>query len=84
MRRLLKLPYDLPKRILRARYTSSGSMIDEQLAAFLEGSVGIHLGTRNAQLEPNGARAISVKVDGDRRHLLVYISGVRHSACCRI
>jgi hypothetical protein len=51
-------------------------MIDEHLAAFLEGGVGIHLGTRNAQLEPNGARAISVKIDRDRRHLLVYISGV--------
>ena len=51
-------------------------MIDQQLAAFLEGGVGIHLGTRNARLEPNGARAISVRIDGDRRHLLVYISGV--------
>ena len=51
-------------------------MIDQLLAAFLEGGVGIHLGTRNAQLEPNGARAISVKVDRDRQHLLVFISDV--------
>ena len=50
-------------------------MIDEQLAAFLEDGVGVHLGSRNAQLEPNGARAISVKVV-DREHLVVFMSAV--------
>lgn len=54
-------------------------MIDEQLTAFLEDGVGIHLGTRNAQLEPNGARAIAVKVDGDRQHVRVFISNVAAS-----
>ena len=54
-------------------------MIDEQLTAFLEDGVGIHVGTRNAQLEPNGARAIAVKVDSDRQHLQVFISGVAAS-----
>ena len=51
-------------------------MIDKLLAAFLEGGVGVHIGTRNAQLEPNGARAISVKVEKDGQHLLVFISDV--------
>lgn len=51
-------------------------MIDPPLAAFLEDGVSVHLGTRNAQFEPNGARAISVKVDADAAYLLVYISSV--------
>ncbi len=51
-------------------------MIDRLLAAFLEGGVGVHIGTRNAELEPNGARAISVRVERDRQHLLVYIPDV--------
>src|SRR5690606_29686078 len=46
------------------------------LATFLQGGVGIHLGTRNAQLEPNGARAVAVQVDEDAEHLTVYISEV--------
>lgn len=51
-------------------------MIDEQLTAFLQDGVGIHVGTRNDDLEPNGARAISVRVEPDGRHLLIYISKV--------
>ncbi len=51
-------------------------MIDKLLAAFLEGGVGVHIGTRNAQLEPSGDRAISVKVERDRQHLLVFVSEV--------
>jgi hypothetical protein len=49
-------------------------MIDERLAAFLEDGVGIHIGTRNQHLEPNGARAISVKVEKDGAHFLVYLA----------
>lgn len=51
-------------------------MIDAQLAAFLEDGVGIHLGSRNDRLEPNGARAVSVKVERDGHHLLVFIAQV--------
>ena len=36
-------------------------MIDAELKAFLEDAVGIHLGTRNAELEPNGARAVAAE-----------------------
>ena len=51
-------------------------MIDQQLAAFVEDGVGIHIGTRNARFEPNGARAISLKVEEDGRHVVVYIADI--------
>ena len=51
-------------------------MIDQQLAAFLQDGVGIHLGTRNARFEPNGARAISAKVAADGKHLEVFLAAV--------
>jgi hypothetical protein len=51
-------------------------MIGEQLAAFLHDGVGIHLGTRNASLDPNGARAIAARVEDGGEHLLVYLASV--------
>jgi hypothetical protein len=51
-------------------------MIDSQLAAFLEEGVGIHIATRNGSLEPNGARAIAVTVEADRKHFVVYVARV--------
>jgi hypothetical protein len=48
-------------------------MIEPELRAFLEGGVGIHIGSRNAALEPNGARVTAVKVEDDLLHLLVYV-----------
>jgi hypothetical protein len=51
-------------------------MIDQQLAAFLHDGVGIHIGTRNQELEPNGARAIAARVEADGVHLLIFISDV--------
>jgi hypothetical protein len=51
-------------------------MIDTQLAAFLEEGVGIHLGTRNAALEPNGSRALAVRVEDEGVHLVVYVAAV--------
>jgi hypothetical protein len=53
----------------------SRSMIDQQLAAFLHDGIGIHLGTRNANLEPNGARAIALKVEQSAR-VTVYMADV--------
>lgn len=49
-------------------------MIDPDLAAFLEGGVAIHLGTRNETLEPNGARAAAVRVEAGGTELIVYIA----------
>jgi hypothetical protein len=51
-------------------------MIDAPLAAFLEGGVAIHLGTRSDALEPNGARAIAVHVSADGAELIVYIAAI--------
>ena len=51
-------------------------MIDRKLAGFLEEGLGIHLGTCSAALEPDGARAIAVRVDPDGTHLTVYMATV--------
>ena len=51
-------------------------MIEPDLRAFIEGGLGIHIGTRTARLEPNGARALAVKVEEDRLHLIVYLAEV--------
>jgi hypothetical protein len=49
-------------------------MIDSQLAAFLQEGVGIHIGTRNGVLEPNGSRALAVTVEDEGRGLVVYVA----------
>jgi len=51
-------------------------MFSDELARFLQEGVGIHLGTRNENLRPNGARAVAVKVEDDRAHVLVYVAQV--------
>lgn len=51
-------------------------MIDRELAGFIEEGVAIHMGTRDADLVPEGARAVAAKVEEDGRHLVVYISAV--------
>jgi len=51
-------------------------MIDPELAAFLEQGIGIHIGTRNDQLHPNGARAVAAKVEGAGSHLVVYVAEI--------
>src|SRR5262249_31602996 len=49
-------------------------MIDKALAAFLQEGLGIHIGTRNGSLEPNGARAVAATVEEDGAHLVVYVT----------
>src|SRR5689334_20246361 len=51
-------------------------MIDAELAAFLEGSVAIHLASRNKRLEAHGARVIAVQVDPEGSHLTAYVPKV--------
>jgi hypothetical protein len=51
-------------------------MIDRQLAAFLEEGLGIHLGTRDRRLQPNGARGLALTVDADGTHVTVYLAEV--------
>lgn len=47
--------------------------MDQQLAAFLEEGLVIHIATRSAALEPDGARVLAVKVDEDGEHLVAYV-----------
>jgi hypothetical protein len=51
-------------------------MIDKDLAAFLQEGVGIHIGTRNAALQPNGIRALAVTVEDDGLHVVVYAAQI--------
>jgi hypothetical protein len=51
-------------------------IIQGELAEFLQGEVGIYMGTRNAALEPNGARAIAARVEAGGAHLVVYLADV--------
>src|SRR5512138_2178092 len=51
-------------------------MITVELAAFLEQGVGIYIGTRNASLEPNGARAIAARVEPGGGQLTIYLADV--------
>lgn len=53
-------------------------MIDELLAEFLQSGLGIHVGTRNEQLEPCGCRATAVKVEEDGKHVVVFVP--RHAS----
>jgi hypothetical protein len=48
-------------------------MIDRALADFLEEGLSIHIGARDARLQPSGARAAAVTVEPDGRHILVYV-----------
>jgi hypothetical protein len=47
-----------------------------ELAAFLEQGIGIYIGTRNAALEPNGARAIAARVEREGSHVVIYLASV--------
>jgi hypothetical protein len=51
-------------------------MIDRELATFLEGGLAIHLGTRNARLEPSSARVVAVTVEADGTHVVAYVPKV--------
>lgn len=51
-------------------------MIDGPLAEFLQEGLGIHVGTRDARHQPNGARALALVVDADGLHLTVYLAKI--------
>jgi hypothetical protein len=51
-------------------------MISGELCAFLQEGVGIYVGTRNAALEPNGARALAARVEGDGGIVVIYLADV--------
>lgn len=49
-------------------------MIGGELADFVQSGVAIHIGTRDDGLQPQGARAISARVEREGRYLVVYVS----------
>jgi len=48
-------------------------MIDQVLAAFLQEGLSIHVGARDARLQPSGARAAAVAVEPGGTHVVVYV-----------
>lgn len=48
-------------------------MLDRSLTEFLERGLAIHLGTRNAQMRPNGCRVTAVRVEHQGQHLVAYV-----------
>lgn len=55
-------------------------MMDRQLADFLEEGLASHIASRNADLEPNAARVVALKVDEDRQHVIAYVPKVSTGA----
>ena len=51
-------------------------MIDTGLAAFLQEGLGIHLGTRDGDLRPEGARGLAVSVEDSGRQLVVFVAEI--------
>jgi hypothetical protein len=54
-------------------------MIDARLASFLEEGLGIHIGTRDERLHPQGARGVAAHVESGGERLVVYVSEVAAS-----
>jgi hypothetical protein len=48
-------------------------MLDKSLTEFLESGLAIHIGTRNARLEPNGCRVIAVMVENEGRDVVAFV-----------
>jgi hypothetical protein len=48
-------------------------MLSEELVAFIEGGQSIHVATRDADLRPDGARAVAAFVEPDRVHMTVFV-----------
>ena len=48
-------------------------MLDRSLTEFLEQGLAVHIGTRNARLQPNGCRVTAVRVENQGRHLVAYL-----------
>ena len=48
-------------------------LISQQIAAFLESGVALVVGTRDGELQPDGAGALAVRVAEDGAHLTLYL-----------
>ena len=54
-------------------------MVTGELAAFLQQGLSLHIGVRDSDLQPDGARAVAVRADEDGRHLVVYVAEIAAS-----
>jgi hypothetical protein len=48
-------------------------MLDRTLTEFLEQGLAVHIGTRDARMEPNGCRVTAVRVEDQGRQLIAYL-----------
>ena len=48
-------------------------MLDRSITEFLELGLAIHMGTRNARMEPNGCRVTALRVEDQGTHLIAFI-----------
>jgi hypothetical protein len=48
-------------------------MLDRSITEFLELGLAIHIGTRNARMEPNGCRVTALRVEDQGTHLIAFI-----------
>jgi hypothetical protein len=51
-------------------------MIDPELAGFLQQGLGLHIGARDGHLQPDGARAIALRIAGDGVHVEIYVAEI--------
>jgi hypothetical protein len=51
-------------------------MIDPELAAFLQQGLGLHIGARDDHLQPEGARAIALRVAEDGVQVAIYVAEI--------
>ena len=58
-------------------------MVTGELAAFLSGQIDIHIGTRDANLRPNSARASAVRVEDDGEHVVAFVPALGADAVLR-
>lgn len=49
-------------------------MIGQDLREFLQQGLALHIGVRDAMLQPDGARAIAARTEGDGTHLVLYLA----------
>lgn len=51
-------------------------MLDRQLAEFIEDGLAIYIASRNADLGPNGAHVVALRVDDDLQHVVAFVPAV--------
>jgi hypothetical protein len=55
-------------------------MIDRATTEYLEAGLAIHIGTRNARLEPDGCRVTAVRVENQGREVVAFVPAAATSA----